>query len=118
MWTLPKLSRLSGYFPDCPDTFQPVWTLFRLSGHFPDCPDTFHIVRTIFGHILVIFKHFRVQRAKTFRTRKNFPGSNATTLPTFFCLCFTGIQPGFKLVQMKYSLEKLTEKFTVIFLVL
>ena len=26
-------------------------------------------------------------RAKTFQTRKNFPGSNAPALPTYFCLC-------------------------------
>ena len=28
-------------------------------------------------------------RAKTFRTRKNFPGSNATLLPGFLGLCTT-----------------------------
>ena len=26
-------------------------------------------------------------RAKTFRTRKNFPGSNAPALPMYFCVC-------------------------------
>ena len=31
--------------------------------------------------------YFSVIRAKTFRMRKNFLGSNATLLPRFFCLC-------------------------------
>ena len=30
---------------------------------------------------------FSIIRAKTFRTRKNFPGSNATLLPGFLGLC-------------------------------
>ena len=33
-------------------------------------------------------RFFSVIRAKTFRTRKNFPDSNATLLPRFFCPCF------------------------------
>ena len=28
--------RLSGYFPDCPETFQTVQKLFRMSRNFPD----------------------------------------------------------------------------------
>ena len=93
--TVRTLSKLSRCFPDCPDTFQTVRTIsrlyghFLLTGHFPDCPDTFYIVRTVFRlsrHFPVTFKHFCVQCAKPFQTHKNFPGSNATTLPTFFCL--------------------------------
>ena len=58
--------------------------------NFPDNPEKFRIIQTFSmssRKLLVNFKHFRVQHAKTFRTRKNFPGSNATMLPTFFCLC-------------------------------
>ena len=35
--TLPKLSRMSRNFPDCPKTFQTVWKLSRAFGIFPDC---------------------------------------------------------------------------------
>ena len=31
-----------------------------------------------------------IVRAKTFRTRKNFPESNAHALATYFCLCGDG----------------------------
>ena len=33
-------------------------------------------------------RFFSVMTAKTFQMRKNFPVSNATLLPRFFCLCF------------------------------
>ena len=39
-----------------------------------------------FGSIGRVEQVFSVVRAKTFRTRKNFPGSNATLLPRFLGL--------------------------------
>ena len=42
--------------------------------------------------VLGPFKRFFCYiRAKTFRTRKNFLGSNVTLLPRFFCLCIFGV---------------------------
>ena len=85
-----KLSRLSGNFPDCPETFQTVRKLSRLSGSSPDCPEAFQTVRKssrLSGNFsdsletyslltwclgFILWPLFKV-RAKTFRTRKNFP---------------------------------------------
>ena len=39
------------------------------------------------------FSVFSVLRAKTFRTRKNFPGSNATLLPRFLRLWKIIVRP-------------------------
>ena len=40
----PELSRLSGNFPDYPETSQTMWTLARLSGNLLDFQETFHIL--------------------------------------------------------------------------
>ena len=77
--TVRTVFTLSSWLHNFPDIFQ----------NFPDNPEKFRIIQTFsmsFIKLPVNIKHFRVQRAKTFRTRKNFPGSNATTLPTYFCL--------------------------------
>ena len=42
-----------------------------------------------FGSIGRVEQVFSVVRAKTFQTRKNFPGSNVTLLPRFLGLCCT-----------------------------
>ena len=102
-----KLSRLSGNFPDHPENIQPIRKLSRLSGNFPDHPENIQPTRKLSrlsGNFLYhpeniqpIRKlskgsgNFPVQfqglRAKTFRTRKNFPGGNATLPPRFLRLC-------------------------------
>ena len=38
------LSGLSGYFPNCPETFQTLLKLSRLSKNFPEYPETFQTV--------------------------------------------------------------------------
>ena len=62
-----KLSRLSGNFPDNPENIQTIWKFFKWSRNFP--------------------VQFQGSRAKTFRTRKNFPDGNATLPPRFLGLC-------------------------------
>ena len=60
VWAHAKLSRLSGHFLDCVDTFQTfqkVKTLFILSGHFPECPDTLQIVQSI-RTLFILSVHF------------------------------------------------------------
>ena len=82
-----KLSRLSRNFPDHPETIQPIWKLSRLSGNFPDNLEN---IQTIWkfskwsGNFPVQFQGLR---AKTFRTRKNFPDGNATLPPRFLGPC-------------------------------
>ena len=52
------------------------------------CPDSFLTIRTVSlptGH----FWANKCLVAKTFRIYKNFPDSNATTLPLFFWLCLS-----------------------------
>ena len=61
------LSRLSGNFPDNPENIQTIWKFSKGSGNFP--------------------VQFQGLRAKTFRTRKNFPDGNATLPPRFLGLC-------------------------------
>ena len=102
-WTIRKISGLSGNFPDYPETFQTILKLSRLSGNFPGYPKTFQVIRTFSGpsgkypdypetfwtirKFSRRYGNFPVQfqglRAKTFRTRKNFPGGNATLPPRF-----------------------------------
>ena len=79
---IPKHPRPSGHFLDNPETFQLIWKLSRPYGNFP--------------------VQFQWLRAKTFRTRKNFPDGNATMPRWFLCLCIkhTGtiiVWPGLKL---------------------
>ena len=81
-----KFSRLSGNFPGYPETFRIILKISSLSGNFPGYLE----------NIQTIWKfsrpsgNFPVQiqglRAKTFRTRKNFPGGNATLPPRFLGL--------------------------------
>ena len=60
-------------------------------------PDSFETIRKIGNHLGKSWsfwkwdslKGFSVIRTKTFRTRKNFPGSNVTLLPRFWGLCCT-----------------------------
>ena len=61
-----KISSVSGNFPDNPENFQTIWKFSRRSGNFP--------------------VQFQGLRAKTFRTRKNFPDGNATLPPRFLGL--------------------------------
>ena len=63
---IPKHPRPSGHFLDNPETFQLIWKLSRPYGNFP--------------------VQFQWLRAKTFRTRKNFPDGNATMPRWFLCL--------------------------------
>ena len=55
------------------EIFQIIQKISSLAGNFPGYPETFKAIR-------------KGLRAKTFRTRKNFPGSNATLLPRFLRL--------------------------------
>ena len=67
--TVQKLSRQSGNFPDCPETFQTVRKLSRQSENFPDSPKTFQTVR------------------KLSRLFENFPdGPETFQAYTMFCL--------------------------------
>ena len=42
--TIRKISRLSGNFPDNPETFQVIRKLSRPSGKYPDYPETFQTI--------------------------------------------------------------------------
>ena len=56
-----------------------------------------------FGSIGRVEQVFSVVRAKTFRTRKNFPGSNATLLPRFLGLWFPPWERFFDFPFRSYS---------------
>ena len=66
-WTIQKISGLSGKYSDYPETFRTIRKFSRRSGNFP--------------------VQFQGLRAKTFRTRKNFPDGNATMPRWFLGLC-------------------------------
>ena len=88
---LPRLSGLSGNFPDCPDypeTSQIIRKLSRFSGNFPDHPETFQTIQKLSRPSENFPLQFQGLRAKTFRMRKNFPDGNATMPRWFLCLCF------------------------------
>ena len=100
--TIRKISRLSRNFPGYPDTFQAIQKLDGSSGKYPAYPETFQAIRKLSGQFgkypdyLETFQRVRNSplqfqgiRAKTFRTRKNFPGGNATLPSRFLRLCPT-----------------------------
>ena len=81
-----KLNRPSGKYPDYPETFQAIRKLSRLSGNFPDHPENIQPIRKLSKGSGNFPVQFQGLRAKTFRTRKNFPGGNATLPPRFLRL--------------------------------
>ena len=103
--------KLSGQFWNYPDSFGAVRTVLKLYGQFWNRPDSFEIVRTVLKSSGQFWNRpdslkncqdsFKLSgqncsfyniRAKIFRTRKNFPGSNATALPGFLGLCDVLVQ--------------------------
>ena len=82
-----KLSRLSGNFPDHPENIQPTRKLSRLSGNFLYHPENIQPIRKLSKGSGNFPVQFQGLRAKTFRTRKNFPDGNATLPPRFLRLC-------------------------------
>ena len=76
-----------------PDSFEIIRKIgchLEKSGQFRNDPENWQssgkiwVVLNVLGQLT---RFFSVIRAKTFRTRKNFPGSNATLLPRFLGLC-------------------------------
>ena len=86
--TIRKLSRLSGNFPDHPENIQPTRKLSRLSGNFLYHPENIQPIRKLSKGSGNFPVQFQGLRAKTFRTRKNFPDGNATMPRWFLGLCF------------------------------
>ena len=84
-WIVRTVSRLSGQFLCCPESFWIIWSVSRLSGQFVDSPDSFLTIRTVSLPTGQFWENICLV-AKTFRICKNFPDSNATTLPWFFWL--------------------------------
>ena len=110
--TIWKFSRHSGNFPEKFVTCQKIWKLsmpsilpeytenflpkpknFRQFKNVQDNLETFQTIQKLFRNFSDFLDKFRMKKnksmfsAKTFWTRKNFPGSNAPALPTYFCLC-------------------------------
>ena len=84
-WKLYILSRLYGKCPDKNETFQTIQKHSKQSGNFPDDQETFQKLQQFSRQVLDIIDKSRFS-AKTFRTRKNFPGSNAPAFSMYFCL--------------------------------
>ena len=88
-------SNFLGYFGQFVVCLNSLW-IARIvcgsSGQFVDCPDSLWIVRTVSLPIQQCWAKICLV-AKTFRICKNFPDSNATTLPWFFWLCFVRTWP-------------------------
>ena len=78
-----KISSLSGNFPGYPKTFQTILKISRLSGNLPDHPENIQTIWKFCRQSTNFPVHFQGLRAKTFRTRKNFPDGNAT-MPRWF----------------------------------
>ena len=76
-----------------PDSFEKILKIgshLERSIQFRNHPENWQSsgkIRTVLKVLGPFKRFFCYIRAKTFRTRKNFPGSNATLLPRFFCLC-------------------------------
>ena len=88
--TVRKLSRLYENFPDSPETFQAVQKLSRLSGNFPDSPYTFQTVwklSRLTGNFPDCPATFQAVR-KLSRQSGNFP--HLFTLQLMFRLHFMG----------------------------
>ena len=83
--TVWKFSRHSGKFPDKTENLQKIQKHSRKSGKYPDDPETFQKLQWFSRQVLDIINKCMFS-AKTFQTRKNFPGSNAPALPMYFCL--------------------------------
>ena len=78
-----KITRLSGNFSGYTETFQAI----RTTRKYPDYLEIFQTVRKLPGAISRVTPKKLSGRAKTFRTRKNFPDGNATLPPRFLGLC-------------------------------
>ena len=88
--TIWKITRLSenfpGYpenFPDHPENIKTIRKLSRLSGNFLYHPENIQPIRKLSKGSGNFPVQFQGLRAKTFRTRKNFPDGNAT-MPRWF----------------------------------
>ena len=106
-WTIRKISGLSGNFsgypetfltvckkyPDYPETFQATRKLFGPSGKYSDYLKTFRTIQKFSKHSGNLQLQFQGLRAKTFRTRKNFPDGNAMMPRWFLGLCLVGESP-------------------------
>ena len=88
--TIWKNYRLSVNFPDNMETFQIIWKFSRYSVNIPDNLETFQKLQWFSRQVPDIIDNSMFS-VKSFRTLKNFPETNAPTLPTYFCLCHWGL---------------------------
>ena len=80
----------SRHFWNHPENWQSswkIWTVLKSSGKLAVIwknPDSFEIIRKIGNHLEKSGSFWKYWDSYT---HKNFPGSNATLLPRFLCLC-------------------------------
>ena len=77
-----KLSRVSGNFPDCSQTFKSAQKLQEFFWNFPVCSETFYSVHNLYAKFSNLSRKFpeRTEIFQIFQSAQNFPGRPETSM--------------------------------------